>query len=110
VIEGFWEAGGEAMSTAESFPPFFPHITDPRAWSKQHRKRWRLVGSWLDFEYQLLEQELGRTPTIAERRERAQKVLDAIWDEDAQWEATKERWKAEQAAKVVPLRPDPSPA
>jgi hypothetical protein len=93
------------MSTAGKA---FPDITD--RWSKQDLKRWRLVVNWLSFEYQLLEQELGRTPTIAERREHAQKILDAVWAEDEQWKARQERWKAQQAAKVVPLRPDPNPA
>jgi hypothetical protein len=96
------------MSTAGKFPP---DIAD--RWSKQDRKRWRLVVAWLSFEYQLLEQEFGRPPTIAERREHAQKVLDVIWEEDERWEAGRQRRKAErqaqQAAKVVPLRLDEAP-
>ena len=89
------------MSTAGKFPP---DIAD--RWSKQDRKRWRLVVAWLSFEYQLLEQEFGRPPTIAERREHAQKVLAAIWDNPWQQRAEDERRKAEQTAKIVPLRPD----
>jgi len=89
------------MSTAGKI---FPDIM--ARWSKQDRKRWRLVVAWTSFEYQLLEQEFGRPPTIAERREHAQKVLAAIWEEDERWWAEREKWKAQQAAKIVPLRPD----
>jgi hypothetical protein len=89
------------MSTAEKI---FPDIANH--WSKQDRKRWRLVVAWLSFEHQLLEQELGRKPTSAEHLEHARKVIDAVWDEDEQWKARQERWKAEQATRVVPLRPD----
>jgi hypothetical protein len=93
------------MSTAGKFPP---EITN--RWSKQERKRWRLVISWLVFEHELLEHELGRKPTSAEHLERVHKVIDAIWDADEQRRAAQERWKAEQAAKVVPLRSNPNPA
>jgi hypothetical protein len=93
------------MSTAGKI---FPDIM--ARWSKQDRKRWRLVVAWTSFEYQLLEQELGRKPTSAEHLERVHKVLAAIWEEDERWWAEREKWKAQQAAKVVPLRPDTNPA
>jgi hypothetical protein len=82
----------------------------PTGWSKQDRKRRRLCVNWLVFEHQALEQELGRKPTSAEHREHALKVLAAIWEEDERLKAEWEKRKAEQAVKVVPLRPDPNPA
>ena len=89
------------MSTAEKI---FPNITD--RWSRQDLKRWRLAINWLAFEHGLLEQALGHKPTPAEHHEHALKVLAAIWDNPWQQRAEDERRKAEQTAKIVPLRPD----
>jgi len=92
------------MSTAEKI---FPDLVNRWSWSKQDWKRWNLCGKWLAFERGLLEQTLGREATFTEHREHTLKVLDAIWDREAQQIAEYERRKAARAAKVVPLlRPD----
>jgi hypothetical protein len=69
-------------------------------------KRYRKLVIWVASERRALEAALGRDATIAECRAHAHTFIDMLFDEEEQMLAKWAAWRAAEAAKVVPLRPE----
>jgi len=72
-------------------------------------KRYRKLVAWLATEHNVLQEALGRKPTVAEHRAHAHAFIDMVFDDEEKLWAELAARKVLAAAKVIPLvSPQPS--
>jgi hypothetical protein len=68
-------------------------------------KRYRKLVTWLANEHNILQEALGRKPTVAEHRAHAHAFIEMVFDDEERLWAELAARKAQAAAKVIPLLP-----
>jgi hypothetical protein len=69
-------------------------------------ERYRKLVTWLANEHNVLQEALGRKPTVAEHRARAHAFIDMVFDDEEKlWVELAARKASQAAAKVIPLLP-----
>jgi len=72
-------------------------------------ERYRKLVTWLANEHNVLQEALGRKPTVAEHRAHAHAFIDMVFDDEEKILAdAAARAAAAAAAKVVPFVPSPA--